>query len=163
MSFLEFAYPLMQGYDFFHLNSKRSCTLQIGGSDQLGNIKTGIEMILRERKGTEEAENLEKETEMEDLPAYGMTIPLMTTKSGEKFGKSQGNAVWLDREKTSSYTLYQVGLFFSKNQTREPELRRCLKFFRRLNDEEVLRYLKVFGFWKSEQDFQRKLSEVLFL
>ncbi|PWZ02060.1 Nucleotidylyl transferase, partial [Testicularia cyperi] len=108
MSFTEFTYQLLQAYDFFHLHRTRSCTVQLGGSDQLGNISAGIDLIRRT-------------TTFSSLPAYGVTLPLLTTSSGEKFGKSAGNAVWLDRALTSDLELYQ--------------------FFARAADADVERYL----------------------
>lgn len=88
MSYTEFSYQLLQAYDFAHLHRSSGCTVQLGGSDQLGNISAGIDLI-RRRMGAKA---------MRDEPAYGLTLPLLTTASGEKFGKSAGNAVWLDRK-----------------------------------------------------------------
>lgn len=99
LSFTEFTYQLLQAYDFFHLHKHHSCTVQVGGSDQWGNITAGLELI--GRLNTEEDSN-------ELLPAYGFTTPLLTTASGEKFGKSSGNAVWLDSTLTSVFDFYQV-------------------------------------------------------
>lgn len=98
MSFAEFSYPLFQGYDFWKLYDMFGVQLQIGGSDQYGNICAGIESVKYMSKGTEKSTS--------DL--FGITTPLLTTTSGEKFGKSAGNAVWLDREMLSSFDLYQV-------------------------------------------------------
>jgi len=85
ISYTEFSYPLLQGYDFLHLNREVGCDVQIGGSDQWGNIVSGVELIRRKENRT----------------AYALTIPLIVDKaSGKKFGKSEGNAVWLDPEKT---------------------------------------------------------------
>jgi tyrosyl-tRNA synthetase len=106
MSFTEFSYQAFQAYDFVRLASDYDCSVQLGGSDQWGNIVTGIDLI-------------KKTTEMH---GYGITMPLLTTASGEKFGKSMGNAVWLDRTMTSPYQLYQ--------------------FFVNVSDDEVERYLK---------------------
>ncbi len=95
ISFTEFSYPLLQAYDFWHLYTERRCDVQIGGSDQWGNIVAGVELIRR------------KEGKM----AYALTIPIVVDKSsGKKFGKSEGNAVWLDSEKTSPYAFYQFWL-----------------------------------------------------
>ena len=92
ISFTEFSYPLLQGYDFWHLFKEYKCDVQIGGSDQWGNIVAGVELIRRKENKT----------------AYALTIPIVTDKgSGKKFGKSEGNAVWLDAEKTSPYAFYQ--------------------------------------------------------
>ncbi len=109
ISFTEFSYTLLQGYDYFYLNKEKGCDLQIGGSDQWGNIVSGIELI--RRKTSKEV--------------YGITVPLILDKStGKKFGKSEGNAVWLDAEKTSPYVFYQ--------------------FWLNMNDVDVLSNLKLF-------------------
>ncbi len=109
ISFTEFSYTLLQGYDYFHLNQEKQCDLQIGGSDQWGNIISGIELV-RRKTGKE---------------VFGITVPLILDKStGKKFGKSEGNAVWLDPEKSSPYVFYQ--------------------FWLNKNDNEVLEYLKLF-------------------
>lgn len=110
MSFTEFCYQTLQGYDFLHLYDTYGCRLQIGGSDQWGNITAGTDLIHRQR-----------ETE-----AYGMTLPLITDSQGRKFGKSEGNAMYLDKNKTSCYDFYQ--------------------FFMRSEDADVIRYLKAFTF-----------------
>ncbi|MCL1857290.1 MAG: tyrosine--tRNA ligase, partial [Kiritimatiellaeota bacterium] len=94
MSFTEFCYQTLQGYDFLHLYDAHRCRLQIGGSDQWGNITAGTELIRRQR-GAE---------------AYGLTFPLVTDSQGRKFGKSEGNAVYLDSRKTSYYDFYQFFL-----------------------------------------------------
>ena len=95
ISFTEFTYQLLQAYDFYHLYNTGKCTLQLGGSDQWGNILSGVDLIDR-TKGKEEP------------VAHGLTTPLLTTASGAKFGKSEGNAVWLDRGLTSVLDFYQV-------------------------------------------------------
>lgn len=91
LSFTEFSYMIIQALDFKHLYETKNVTLQVAGSDQWGNITSGIELI-RKTLGIE---------------VYGMTMPLVLDEQGNKIGKSEGNAVWLDKEKTSSYTLYQ--------------------------------------------------------
>ena len=91
ISYTEFSYALLQAYDFFHLNEKYSCNLQIGGSDQWGNIVSGIELI-KKKTGND---------------TYGITMPLITDSTGKKFGKSEGNAVFFDKEKTSVFAFYQ--------------------------------------------------------
>lgn len=91
ISYTEFSYMLMQAYDFYWLYTHKNCVMQVAGQDQWGNITSGIELI---RKKT-------------DKEAYAFTMPLVTTASGVKFGKSEGNALWLDQEKTSSYDMYQ--------------------------------------------------------
>lgn len=91
ITFAEFAYTLIQGYDFLHLYKEKNCIMQAEGSDQWGNITTGLELI-KKRTGKE---------------AYAFTMPLVLDANGKKFGKSEGNALWLDKNKTSSYELYQ--------------------------------------------------------
>ena len=94
MSFTEFSYQLVQGYDFYHLNKHHNCILQLGGSDQWGNIVTGTELIRRKSGGE----------------AYAVTTPLIKKADGTKFGKTESGSVWLDPEKTSPYAFYQFWL-----------------------------------------------------
>lgn len=130
ISFTEFSYQLLQAHDFKHLHDAYGCKVQLGGSDQWGNIVSGIDMIKRMKpaqarkgmmsttttttmttmQGQQEAKGVDtKALEGEEEPAaYGLTIPLLTTSSGEKFGKSAGNAVWLDPEMTSVFDFYQA-------------------------------------------------------
>ena len=91
ISYTEFSYMLMQAYDFLWLYEHKNCVMQVAGQDQWGNITSGVELIRKK---------LDKE-------AYAFTMPLVTTKSGVKFGKSEGNALWLDKDKTSPYDMYQ--------------------------------------------------------
>ena len=92
ISYTEFTYTILQAIDFGHLNRELNCKLQVGGSDQWGNITSGIELMRRMYGQTE---------------AYGLTIPLVTKSDGKKFGKSESGAVWLDADKTSPYEFYQ--------------------------------------------------------
>ena len=115
ITFAEFAYTLIQGYDFLWLYQNKNCVLQAEGSDQWGNITTGIDLI-RKKLGKE---------------AYGFTMPLVLDKYGRKFGKSEGNALWLDKNKTSSYELYQ--------------------YLINVDDEMVISYLKIFTFLSVEE------------
>lgn len=94
LSFTEFSYQLIQGYDFYHLWKNENCTIQLGGSDQWGNIVTGTELIRRMGGGS----------------AFALTVPLITKADGTKFGKTEGGSVWLDSEKTSPYAFYQFWL-----------------------------------------------------
>ena len=94
MSFTEFTYQLIQGYDFYHLHKHYNCLLQMGGSDQWGNITTGTELVRRMNPN-------------DDAKAYAMTCPLITKADGSKFGKSEGGNIWLDADKTSVYKFYQ--------------------------------------------------------
>ena len=102
ISFTEFTYQLLQAYDFYHLNKHFNCTIQVGGSDQWGNIVAGIELIGKLSPSPTAGEESASEG------AFGITTPLLTTPSGEKFGKSAGNAVWLDENLTSVFDFYQV-------------------------------------------------------
>ena len=105
LSFTEFTYQLLQGYDFHHLYHNRGCTLQLGGSDQWGNILSGVDLISKTRK-----------QESDPVP-QGLTTPLLTSASGAKFGKSEGNAVWLDKSLTSVLDFYQVSRLQSPDAT----------------------------------------------
>ncbi|EUC64179.1 tyrosine-tRNA ligase [Rhizoctonia solani AG-3 Rhs1AP] len=101
ISFTEFSYQLLQAHDYFHLYTNHGCRLQVGGADQWGNIVAGTDLI-RRRYTPHEAQEQEQPE-----PAFGFTVPLLTTPSGEKFGKSAGNAVWLDPEMTPALDFYQ--------------------------------------------------------
>lgn len=134
ISFTEFTYQLLQAYDFYHLYNQISCTIQVGGSDQWGNILAGLDLIQRIR-----GEDCEDGTS--PLPnAFGITTPLLTTSSGEKFGKSAGNAIWLDPKLTSVFEFYQARWFdLSSN---------CLsslvsQFFLKAVDADVDKYLRM--------------------
>lgn len=106
ISYTEFTYQLLQAYDFSHLHSEHGCNIQLGGSDQWGNIVAGIDLIRRSKIAEREEKSEQVNEEEEDV--YGLTIPLLTTSTGEKFGKSAGNAVWLDDKRTSAAEFYQV-------------------------------------------------------
>ena len=115
ITYTEFSYMIMQALDYLHLYQTRNCTLECAGSDQWGNITAGIDLI-RKKTGDE---------------VYGFTMPLVTDKNGKKFGKSEGNAFWLDKSKTSSYEIYQYLL--------------------NSDDEKVIEYLKIFTFLTKEE------------
>lgn len=117
ITFAEFSYTLIQGYDFLHLFENKNCILQAEGSDQWGNITTGLELI-KKKTGKE---------------AYAFTMPLVLDANGNKFGKSEGNALWLDKTKTSSYELYQY-LINSDDKMVES----YLKIFTFLSPEEIM-------------------------
>lgn len=108
ISYTEFSYMTLQAYDFLYLFRNYGCTMQFGGNDQWGNITAGLELIRRSDNGK----------------AFGMTFPLITTSTGEKFGKSAGNAVWLDPEKTSPYQYYQYWI-----NTTDEDVEKMLKLF----------------------------------
>ncbi len=118
LSFTEFAYTLLQGYDFAHLYKEKNIKIQAGGSDQWGNITTGLEMI-RKFYGN-------------DNNALGLTMNLLLDSTGKKFGKSVGGAIWLDRQMTSSFAMYQYLL----NQTDE-DVEKLLKWYTFLSDEDI--------------------------
>lgn len=119
LSFTEFTYMLLQAYDFLNLYEKENCRLQIGGSDQWGNITAGLELIRREGK--------------ED-PAFALTVPLVTKSDGTKFGKTEGGAIWLDAGKTTPYELYQFFL-----NTSDADVVKFLKYFTFLSHDEINR------------------------
>lgn len=98
IGFNEFTYQILQAYDFYHLNKTRGVDIQVGGNDQYGNIVAGIDLISRLRKTEESAKS---------SPVFGITVPLLTTSNGVKFGKSAGNAIFIDKALTSSYNVYQ--------------------------------------------------------
>ncbi|MDN6639353.1 MAG: tyrosine--tRNA ligase [Tetragenococcus sp.] len=115
ISYTEFAYQLLQAYDFLKLYQKYGCLLQLGGSDQWGNITSGIELLHRE----------------EGVQGFGLTIPLITQADGKKFGKTEGNAIWLDADKTSPYEFYQ--------------------FWLNTDDRDAVRFLKYFTFFSLDE------------
>ena len=116
MSFTEFTYQLLQGYDFLHLYKNFNCTLQMGGSDQWGNITTGTELVRRKANGK----------------AYAITCPLITKVDGTKFGKTEGGNIWLDKERTSPYKFYQYWLNAS-----DDDAENYIKIFTFLSREEI--------------------------
>jgi tyrosyl-tRNA synthetase len=117
MSFTEFTYQLLQGYDFLHLYQNMDCKIQMGGSDQWGNITTGTELIRRRVSGK----------------AYAITCPLITKSDGTKFGKSEGGNVWLDKSRTSPYKFYQYWLNAS-----DEDAEKYIKIFTLLTQEEIV-------------------------
>ena len=115
ITYAEFSYMLLQGFDFVHLFQEKKCLMQVAGSDQWGNITTGVDLIKK----------------MLDGQAYAFTMPLILDATGKKFGKSEGNALWLDKEKTAPYAIYQ--------------------YLINSDDSKVLEYLKVFTFLSKEE------------
>ncbi|MDC0871075.1 tyrosine--tRNA ligase [Flavobacteriaceae bacterium] len=116
MSFTEFTYQLFQGYDFYHLYKEMDCKLQMGGSDQWGNITTGTELIRRKAQGK----------------AYAITVPLVTKADGTKFGKTEGGNVWLDANRTSPYKFYQYWL-----NTSDEDAEKYIKIFTFLDKKAI--------------------------
>jgi tyrosyl-tRNA synthetase len=119
MSFTEFTYQLIQGYDFYHLYKQHNCLLQMGGSDHWGNITTGTELVRRMNVGQE-------------AKAYAMTCPLITKADGSKFGKSEGGNIWLDTDKTSVYKFYQFWL-----NTSDEDAEKYIKIFTFLDKDTI--------------------------
>jgi tyrosyl-tRNA synthetase len=110
MSFAEFCYPILQAWDWWHMYESIGVQVQIGGSDQFGNIITGIEGVKHVAK-THPHNDYRVAEDEENWEPMGFTVPLMTTASGEKFGKSAGNAIWLNAEMTSPLDLYAVSFW----------------------------------------------------
>ncbi|HEY8469505.1 MAG TPA: tyrosine--tRNA ligase [Longimicrobiales bacterium] len=137
ISFTEFSYMLLQAYDFLELFSRYGCTLQMGGSDQWGNITAGIELIRRVR----------------GAPAYGIVQPLVTTASGAKFGKTEAGTVWLDPERTSPFRFYQFWL-----NTDDRDVERWLKAFTFLPLEEVAEVMAAQEANPAARTAQRRLA-----
>lgn len=138
ISFTEFAYMLVQAYDFWHLWRTERCELQMGGSDQWGNITAGAELIARKEGGS----------------AHGLVFPLLTTASGAKFGKSEEGAVWLDPRKTSPYKFFQYWL-----TTDDRDVKRCLDFFTFFPVAEVAAIMAEHGRDPGKRTAQRRLAE----
>ena len=140
MSFTEFTYQLIQGYDFLHLYKEMNCSLQMGGSDQWGNITTGTELIRRK----------------ENQKAFAMTCPLIKKSDGSKFGKSEGGNIWLDKNKTSVYKFYQYWL----NITDEDAVN-YIKVFTFLTKDKVEDFVKEHNADKPRRLLQNKIAEIV--
>ncbi len=121
LSFLEFNYMILQGYDFYHLNKNNNCCLQIGGSDQWGNIVLGIEIISKISKNN----------------SYGLTTPLLTNSSGKKMGKTEQGAVWIDKEKFNSFDFYQYW-----RNVDDKDVEKLLLIFSDLDKKEIKNLIK---------------------
>ncbi|RZI49768.1 tyrosine--tRNA ligase [Lactococcus kimchii] len=137
ISYTEFAYQIMQGYDFYELNQLHNVTLQLGGSDQWGNMTAGTELLRRKA----------------DKQGHVITIPLITDSTGKKFGKSEGNAVWLDAAKTSPYEMYQFWL-----NVDDADAVKMLKIFTFLSLEEIAEIEKEFDAARHERLAQKVLA-----
>jgi tyrosyl-tRNA synthetase len=116
MSLAEFFYPILQAWDWWHMYESINVQVQIGGADQFGNIITGIEAVKHVAKNHPHQDTRVSEHE-ENWEPIGFTVPLMTTSSGEKFGKSAGNAIWLNQELTTPFDLYAVSIITKANCT----------------------------------------------
>ncbi|GAA3753598.1 tyrosine--tRNA ligase [Flavobacterium ginsengisoli] len=140
MSFTEFTYQLIQGYDFYHLYKNNNCILQMGGSDQWGNITTGTELV--RRMGGENAK------------AYALTTPLITKADGSKFGKSEGGNVWLDADKTSVYKFYQFWV-----NTTDVDAEKYIKIFTFLDKDTIDALIEEHKTAPHLRVLQKKLAE----
>jgi tyrosyl-tRNA synthetase len=138
MSFTEFSYQLVQGYDFLHLFQSNGCTIQMGGSDQWGNITTGTELIRRIGNGK----------------AFAVTCPLITKADGTKFGKTEGGNVWLDPEKTTPYQFYQYWL-----NTSDEDAEKYIKIFTMLDFETIQQLIQEHQDAPHLRTLQKKLAE----
>ncbi len=141
MSFTEFTYQLIQGYDFYHLYKTLNCKLQMGGSDQWGNITTGTELVRRMTPG-------------EEAKAFAATCPLITKADGSKFGKSEGGNVWLDADKTSVYKFYQFWL-----NTSDEDAEKYIKIFTFLDKETIDSLIAEHKEAPHQRALQKKLAE----
>jgi tyrosyl-tRNA synthetase len=140
MSFTEFSYQLIQAYDFYHLFSEKNCLVQMGGSDQWGNITSGVELI---RKKTGEK-------------AYALTCPLITKADGTKFGKTEAGNVWLDRNKTSPYKFYQYWLNVS-----DADAKKYIKIFTFYSENEIEEYIKTHDEAPHQRFLQKTIANYL--
>lgn len=138
ISFTEFSYMILQSYDFLNLYQTYNCKLQIGGSDQWGNITAGLELIRKSE---------------EDAKAFGLTVPLVTKSDGTKFGKTEGGAVWLDPEKTTPYEFYQFWI-----NTDDRDVVKYLKYFTFLSHEEILELEKQVAEAPEKREAQKALA-----
>lgn len=138
LSFTEFSYQLIQGYDFLHLYKEHNCTFQMGGSDQWGNITTGTELIRRAAGGK----------------GYALTCPLITKSDGTKFGKTEGGNVWLDAEQTSPYKFYQYWL-----NTSDEDAKKYIKIFTFLSKETIEEFILEHEEAPHLRVLQKKLAE----
>ena len=138
ISYTEFSYMLLQANDFVELYDRYGCTLQVGGNDQWGNITAGIDLVHRRRH----------------RQVYGITFPLLATSTGEKFGKTEENALWLDPEKTSPYTLYQYWI-----RTDDRDVLRYLKYFTHLEMNEIAELEETVKQAPERREAQRILAE----
>lgn len=138
MSFTEFTYQIVQGYDFLHLYREFNCKIQMGGSDQWGNITTGTELIRRKESGE----------------AFALTCPLITKADGGKFGKTEEGNIWLSPEYTSPYAFYQFWL-----NTSDADAEKYIKIFTMLGQEEIANLVKAHAEAPHQRALQRKLAE----
>lgn len=143
ITYTEFSYMILQSLDFLKLYEQENCTLQIGGSDQWGNITAGMELIRRSR-----------EQESDEIKVFGLTVPLITKADGTKFGKTAGGAVWLDPEKTSPYEFYQFWV-----NTDDRDVIKFLRYFTFISDEEMAELESEVKDQPEKRVAQRRLAE----
>lgn len=137
MSFTEFTYQIFQAYDWLHLHTQHDCHFQLGGSDQMGNLMSGHELISR----------------VTGKAVFGLTLPIITNEEGDKFGKSAGNAIWLDAQRTSAFSLYQF--FVRRTDAEVEQLLRLLTF---LNGRELRELMKEHTKTPERRVAQRRLA-----
>jgi tyrosyl-tRNA synthetase len=140
MSYTEFSYQLLQGYDFYKLYKDHGCVLQMGGSDQWGNIIAGVDLV--------------RKIEGESGNVFAVTLPLITDSQGNKFGKSAGNAVWMTADKTSVYDFYQFWL-----RSEDADVERYLKLFTFVPLEEIAALMAAHGQAPHQRQAQKRLAE----
>ncbi|TRM12969.1 tyrosine--tRNA ligase [Lentibacillus cibarius] len=143
ISYTEFSYMILQSLDFMKLYEQENCTLQIGGSDQWGNITAGMELIRRSR-----------ENEEEEINVFGLTVPLITKADGSKFGKTAGGAIWLDPEKTTPYEFYQFWI-----NTDDRDVMKFLQYFTFLEQDELDELQKELENHPEKRQAQKRLAE----
>jgi tyrosyl-tRNA synthetase len=140
LSYTEFSYMLLQAYDFVHLYDHHACELQVGGSDQWGNITAGIDLARR----------------MRGVQLHGMTCPLLTKSDGTKMGKTESGAIWLSPQRTSPYSFYQYWI-----NIEDADVDKCLRFFTELNQEEIAALAASRAADAGRRESQRRLAEEL--
>ena len=138
MSFTEFTYQLIQGYDFLHLFKEKQCIIQMGGSDQWGNIVTGVELVRRKESGK----------------VFALTCPLITKSDGSKFGKSEHGNIWLDKKRTSPYRFYQYWLNSSDDDSKK-----YIKIFTLLSNQEIENLIQKHDESPNLRILQKKIAE----
>ena len=137
ISYTEFSYMLLQGYDFLHLHRAHDCTVQVGGSDQWGNITAGIELVRR----------------VDGKEAFGLTMPLVTTSNGQKFGKTEQGNIWLDAARTTPYALYQFFL-----NTDDRDVGKFLRFYTELDEAKIVELDETVRSAPEKREAQRVLA-----
>lgn len=143
ITFTEFSYMILQSLDYLKLNEQENCTLQIGGSDQWGNITAGMELIRRSR-----------EQEEDEVKAFGLTVPLITKADGTKFGKTSGGAIWLDPKRTTAYEFYQFWI-----NTDDRDVMKFIRYFTFLTEAEMVGLKEEVANHPENRIAQKRLAE----